>query len=116
VSVPTFDLPYTGKGHRAGFMSGFTMFIPAVNVIVIISHTLGCIYTCIFIMEACTEPSETRADRRTPPPLRLTSPRLRQAWHYLTAWYITVFFAGPVALLELCIILGSFCLGGLNRA
>jgi len=41
---------------------------------------------------------------------------LRQAWHYLTAWYITVFFAGPVALLELCIILGSFCLGGLNRA
>mmetsp|Transcript_29703 Transcript_29703/g.70702 ORF Transcript_29703/g.70702 Transcript_29703/m.70702 type:complete len:142 (-) Transcript_29703:90-515(-) len=71
-----------------GFMSGFSMFIPAVNVIVIISHTLGCIYTCIFIMEG---------------------------WHYLTAWYMLVFFAGPVALLEVCIIMASFCLGGLNR-
>jgi len=38
-------------------MCGFSMFIPAVNVIVIISHTLGCMYTCIFIMEVCPVPA-----------------------------------------------------------
>mmetsp|Transcript_16105 Transcript_16105/g.39206 ORF Transcript_16105/g.39206 Transcript_16105/m.39206 type:complete len:141 (+) Transcript_16105:32-454(+) len=71
----------------AGFLGGFSMFIPTINVLVVISHTLGCIYVCVFIMEA---------------------------WHYLCFWYIWAFFAAPVAFLELCIILGTFCLGGMN--
>lgn len=35
-----------------GFMLGFSMFMPAVCVINIVSHTLGCIYTCVFIMQS----------------------------------------------------------------
>mmetsp|Transcript_27851 Transcript_27851/g.54430 ORF Transcript_27851/g.54430 Transcript_27851/m.54430 type:complete len:141 (-) Transcript_27851:132-554(-) len=73
--------------NLAGFLGGFSMFIPAVNVLVVVSHTVGCIYTCVAIMEA---------------------------WHFLNLWYIFAFFAGPVALLELCIITGTFCLGGMN--
>ena len=71
-----------------GFLGGFSMFLPFVNVIVIISHSIGCMYTCIFII---------------------------QAWHYLAFWYISLFFAMPVAFLEACIIIATFCLGGLNR-
>jgi len=71
-----------------GFMLGFSMFMPAVCVLNIVSHTVGCIYTCVFIM---------------------------QSWHFMTFWYIWVFFAGPVALLELSIIFGTLCLGSVNR-
>ncbi len=71
-----------------GFFGGFSMFLPFVNVVVIISHTIGCIYTCIFIMEA---------------------------WHYLTFWYIFLFFSMPVAFMDASIIVATFCLGGLNR-
>ena len=35
-----------------GFMLGFSMFMPAICVINIVSHTLGCIYTCVFIMQS----------------------------------------------------------------
>ena len=44
-----------------GFLFGFSMFIPAMNVLVVLSHTIGCIYTCAAIM---------------------------QAWHFLNLWYI----------------------------
>mmetsp|Transcript_9408 Transcript_9408/g.18859 ORF Transcript_9408/g.18859 Transcript_9408/m.18859 type:complete len:142 (+) Transcript_9408:120-545(+) len=71
-----------------GFMGGFSMFLAGFNVLVVLSHTIGTLYTCVFIMEA---------------------------WHYLTFWYISVFFAIPVALLEVVIIVGTFCLGGINR-
>mmetsp|Transcript_27074 Transcript_27074/g.63900 ORF Transcript_27074/g.63900 Transcript_27074/m.63900 type:complete len:142 (+) Transcript_27074:250-675(+) len=71
-----------------GFMAGFSMFLHGPNVLVVISHTVGTLYACVFIIEA---------------------------WHYLTFWYISVFCAIPVALLEVVIILGTFCLGGLNR-
>uniref|UniRef100_A0A7S0QDJ6 Transmembrane protein 107 n=1 Tax=Cryptomonas curvata TaxID=233186 RepID=A0A7S0QDJ6_9CRYP len=71
-----------------GFLGGFSMFLPFVNVVVIISHTIGCIFTCVFIMEA---------------------------WHYLTFWYIFLFFSMPVAFLDASIIIATFCLGGLNR-
>jgi hypothetical protein len=71
-----------------GFLGGFSMFLPFINVLVIVSHTVGCIYTCLFIMEA---------------------------WHYLAFWYISLFFAMPVAFLDACIIMATFCLGGLNR-
>ena len=39
-----------------GFMFGFSMFMPAICVINIVSHTVGCIYTCVFIMQSwyCT--------------------------------------------------------------
>mmetsp|Transcript_10102 Transcript_10102/g.15815 ORF Transcript_10102/g.15815 Transcript_10102/m.15815 type:complete len:142 (-) Transcript_10102:218-643(-) len=71
-----------------GFMAGFSMFLPAANVINIISHSLGCIYTCVLIMEA---------------------------WHFLTAWYVWAFFAAPVAVVELVIVIGTFTLGGINK-
>ena len=71
-----------------GFLGGFSMFLPFVNVLAIVFHTVGCIYTCLFIMEA---------------------------WHYLAFWYISLFFAMPVAIIEAFIILSTFCLGGLNR-
>lgn len=71
-----------------GFMLGFSMFAPAICVLNIVSHTLGCIYTCVFIM---------------------------QSWHFMTFWYIWAFFAAPVAVLELCIITGTLCLGSANR-
>jgi hypothetical protein len=35
-----------------GFMLGFSMFLPGVCVLNIVSHTLGCIYTCVFIMQS----------------------------------------------------------------
>lgn len=35
-----------------GFMLGFSMFMSAICVINIVSHTLGCIYTCVFIMQS----------------------------------------------------------------
>lgn len=35
-----------------GFMFGFSMFMPAICVINIVSHTVGCIYTCVFIMQS----------------------------------------------------------------
>jgi hypothetical protein len=71
-----------------GFMSGFSMFMPFICVINIVSHTIGCIYTCVFIMES---------------------------WHFMTFWYIWAFFAAPVAVLELFIIFGTLCLGTVNR-
>ncbi len=39
-----------------GFMFGFSMFMPAICVVNIVSHTVGCIYTCVFIMQSwyCT--------------------------------------------------------------
>jgi len=70
-----------------GFLFGFSMFIPAMNVLVVLSHTIGCIYTCAAIM---------------------------QAWHFLNLWYIFAFFAAPVALLELFLITSTFCLGSIN--
>jgi len=38
-----------------GFMLGFSMFMPAVCVLNIVSHTVGCIYTCVFIMQSWYE-------------------------------------------------------------
>ena len=35
--------------------------------------------------------------------------------HYITFWYIWVFFAAPVAVLEISIIMGTLCLGTFNR-
>ena len=82
-----FNLICLGISY-VGFLGGFSMFLPFVNVIVIISHTVGCIFTCVFIMEA---------------------------WHFLAFWYISLFFAMPVAILDAFIIIATFCLGGLNR-
>lgn len=73
--------------NLAGFLFGFSMFIPAMNVLVCLSHTVGCVYTCVAIM---------------------------QAWHFLNLWYIFAFFAAPVAMVELCVITGTFCLGSVN--
>mmetsp|Transcript_50027 Transcript_50027/g.102021 ORF Transcript_50027/g.102021 Transcript_50027/m.102021 type:complete len:142 (+) Transcript_50027:370-795(+) len=71
-----------------GFMGGFSMFLSGPTVLVVVSHTVGCLYSCVFIM---------------------------QSWHFLTFWYIWAFFAAPVALLEVIIVVGTFCLGGVNR-
>ena len=48
-------------------MTGFTMFMPAICVLSIISHTIGCIYTCVFIMESWYDSSLAR---RAPPARR----------------------------------------------
>uniref|UniRef100_A0A7S4UJ92 Transmembrane protein 107 n=1 Tax=Guillardia theta TaxID=55529 RepID=A0A7S4UJ92_GUITH len=43
--------------NLAGFLFGFSMFIPSHTILVIISHTIGCIYSCVAIMETWSVPS-----------------------------------------------------------